>query len=145
MYRDDVCAVCGESLPPDHLYCREHAAQVDDLLHEIGDRVPALLADLARLADLVSSIHPETWDYLAEQHAEDEDDEPVWPPASLLTLHADGGDVDVDVDTEPGMVTVEVRTALADLLRAVATTIETSGAPAMAAAASEARDAGATH
>ena len=34
MYRDDLCAVCGESLPPDHLYCREHAAIVDDLLHE---------------------------------------------------------------------------------------------------------------
>ena len=90
MYRDDLCAVCGESLPPDHLYCREHAAIVDDLLHEVGERLPRVVEDLERLAWLVQAIAPETWDFLAEDHPDD----PLWPPSPTTTLRADGGEVD---------------------------------------------------
>lgn len=141
MYRDDVCAVCGESLPPDHLYCREHAAIVDDLLHEVGQRLPRLLDDLGRVAELVDSIAPETWDWLAEQHPDD----PLWPPTPTTTLRADGGDVDVDVDSEPGMVTVSVSQALAATLRAVREGLDAAGVAAMAQAAADAEGAGATH
>ena len=141
MYRDDVCAVCGESLPPDHLYCREHAAVVDDLLHEIGETLPRLIGDLDRVAELLDSIAPETWDYLAEDHPDD----PVWPPAPTTVLTADGADVDVDVDAEPGMVTVSVRHTLAATLRAVHSALAASGLDDMIGAARDADGAGATH
>ena len=141
MYRDDLCAVCGESLPPDHLYCREHAAIVDDLLHEVGERLPRVVEDLERLAWLVQAIAPETWDFLAEDHPDD----PLWPPSPTTTLRADGGEVDVDVDSEPGMVTVSVRLGLAETLKAVGAALATADVAAMAAAAADAEDAGATH
>lgn len=141
MYRDDLCAVCGESLPPDHLYCRDCAARVDDLLHEIGDVAPQLLADLQRLAELLESIAPETWDFLAETHADD----PVWPPRPTLEVTTDGADVDVDVDGEPGMVTVRVTHDIAALLRALRQALSEGDLPRMAAAAATAEDAGATH
>lgn len=141
MYRDDVCAVCGESLPPDHLYCREHAAVVDDLLHEIGERLPRLAEDLRRTAELLGRIHPETWDYLAETT----DPDALWPPRPTVVSTTDGEDVDVDVDSEPGKVTVsltlDLRAALGDLAAALART----DVDRLAASAGTAEGAGATH
>jgi hypothetical protein len=141
MYRDDVCAVCGESLPPDHLYCREHAAEVDDRLHEIGTLLPSVLDDLDRLADLLGGVAEPTWDYLAEEEADD----PVWPPVPRIDLHADAEDVDVDVDTEPGYVRVSLTLGLARLLRALADGLDTAELRRAAAAAARAEGANATH
>lgn len=141
MYRDDICAVCGDSLPPDHLYCREHAATVDDRLHEIAEVLPRLRADLERAAELIGSIAQETWDYLAEADPED----PDWPPPVTTVLTTDGEDVDVDVDAEPGMVTVSVRHDLATTLSAVAEALDRAGLDPMITGAAAAEDAGATH
>jgi hypothetical protein len=141
MYRDDVCAVCGESLPPDHLYCREHAAEVDDRLHEIGVLLPRVTADLARLAELVDGIAEPTWDYLAEQQPDD----PLWPPIPRLEALADAEEVDVDVDAEPGMVRVVLEMRLAQLLAVVGRGLGTPELDRLAAAAAEAEGANATH
>lgn len=141
MYRDDACAVCGESLPPDHLYCREHAAVVDDLLHELGELLPRVRSGLQRAAELLRCIAPETWDYLAEQTPED----PQWPPQPRLVTTTDGDDVDVDVDGEPGKVTVSLRSDLATLLSDLAGALHTADLDAMAASARTAEGAGATH
>ena len=141
MYRDDTCAVCGESLPPDHFYCREHAADVDERLHEVGALLPRVSADLARLAELVGGIAEETWDYVAE----DEDDDPVWPPVPTVALRADPEHVDVDVDSEPGLVRVGLAVPLADLLEALAHGFHGDLAERFAAACRDAEGANATH
>ncbi|MGI9016829.1 MAG: hypothetical protein ACR2HR_06970 [Euzebya sp.] len=141
MYRDDVCAVCGESLPPDHLYCREHAAVVDDLLHQIGERLHRLTQDVQAAATLLTQIHPETWDYLAEHL----DDDPLWPPHPVLITTTDGEDVDVDVDSEPGQVTVSIRNDLATLLADLAAALQRTSLDQMTTAARHADGAGATH
>jgi hypothetical protein len=141
MYRDDVCAVCGESLPPDHFYCREHAAGVDDRLHEIGTIVPRLLGDLGRLTELLSAVAEETWDYLAES----EPDDPVWPPVPSIHLRADADEVDVDVDSEPGYVAVRLELALVQLLTALHEGIDTPELRRAAAACAVAEGANSTH
>lgn len=141
MYRDDVCAVCGESLPPDHFYCREHGATVDDRLHEIGDLLPRMTRDTARLATLLAQVAEETWDYLAEQ----QDDDPAWPPAPAVELHADAEDVDVDVDTEPGFVAVRLSLPLADLLAALGRDLSREQWRRLAEVTAAATGANATH
>ena len=141
MYRDDVCAVCGESLPPDHFYCREHAATVDDRLHEIGGLLLRLSDDLPRVAALLEGIAPPTWDYLAEGQPDD----PAWPPTAHVDVTVHGDDVDVDVDTEPGRVRVQLDLSLAQLLATVAAALAGAGAGGVAAAAADAQGANATH
>ena len=141
VYRDDICAVCGESLPPDHFYCREHGATVDDRLHEIGALLPRLTADLETLGDLLDGIAEETWDYLAEQQADD----PQWPPAPAVDIRADAEQIDVDVDSEPGYVSVRVSTDAAILLRALAAGLTDEQWQRLAAAAARAEGANATH
>lgn len=141
MYRDDVCAVCGESLPPDHLYCREHAAEVDDRLHELGALIPRAITDLQRLGELVAGIAGPTWDYVAESQPDD----PVWPPTPRLEILADAEHVDVDVDAEPGMVRTVVSVELAPLLSAVVAAIDTAELRRAAAACLVAEGANATH
>lgn len=141
MYRDDVCAVCGESLPPDHFYCREHAATVDDRLHEIGALLQRVQHDAPRLALLLSQVAPETWDYLAEQ----EPDDPEWPPRPAVTVRADADEVAVDVDSEPGYVTVTLSSPLGDLLAAVGADLARDDVQRLARATEHARGANATH
>ena len=141
MYRDDVCAVCGESLPPDHLYCREHAAEVDEHLHEIGERLPELLTGLSRLAELVDGIAEETWDYVAEQ----EPDDPLWPPSPVVAVVADADEVDIDVDSEPGYVRARVRLPLPRLLAALAAGLDTDELRRVARACSTVEGASTTH
>jgi hypothetical protein len=141
MYRDDVCAVCGESLPPDHLYCREHAAEVDDRLHEIGEALPGVVAALRRLATLVDGIAEETWDYVAEQEADD----PDWPPAPLVELRADADEVDIDVDSEPDCVRARVRLPLGGLLGALAAGLDTPDLHRLARACATVEGASTTH
>ena len=139
MYRDDACAVCGESLPPDHFYCREHAATVDERLHELGATLTRWLDDLNRILTLLGQVAPETWDYLAES----EMDDPLWPPAPAVQLRADPEEVAVDVDTEPGLVRVHLSVSLHLLLTALAEGIK--DLRRMAAACEKAQGANATH
>lgn len=143
MYRDDACPACGESLPPDHLYCREHAAGVDDRLHEIGELVARLGDDLPRLAGLLGTIAPETWDWLAEDVVGD--DSLDWPPAPPFTLHAHADEVDVDVDTEPGRVRIEVSTDVRSVLEALQRAWSAGDLARLADACRSATGAGATH
>ncbi|MGH8902402.1 MAG: hypothetical protein ACRDYA_12165 [Egibacteraceae bacterium] len=139
MYRDDACAVCGNSLPPDHFYCREHAAGVDDRLHELGTTLARWLDDLDRIVTLLAQVAPETWDYLAGIEADD----PLWPPAPAVELRADPEEVTVDVDSEPGLVRVHLGVGLRPLLAALAeATGELRG---IAAACEKAEGANATH
>ncbi|HWH31972.1 MAG TPA: hypothetical protein VNU01_04815 [Egibacteraceae bacterium] len=141
MYRDDECAVCGESLPPDHLYCREHGAEVDDRLHDIGALLARLGEDVPRLARLLDQVAGETYDWLAEAHEPEAD----WPPAPPLALRVDPEDVDVDLDSEPGYVRVAIRPRLADLLGALDAALREAGAGAFAEACARAEGANATH
>jgi hypothetical protein len=141
MYRDDLCAVCGESLPPDHVYCREHAATVDERLNEIGALLPRVLDDLGRLAELLGGIAEETWDYIAEEEADD----PLWPPVPRVEIKADADEVDVDVDTEPGYVSVRLEVALTPLLRAMLAGIDIPDLRRAAAACAAAEGASSTH
>jgi len=141
VYRDDVCAVCGESLPPDHLYCREHAATVDDRLHEVGTLLCRVSDDLDRLGTLLASIAPETWEWLADRCEVDES----WPVAPELLVRADTEEVDVEVDEEPGYVRVRLTAELAAVVSAVATALADRRALDMAEAAAAAEGANATH
>lgn len=137
MYRDDVCATCGESLPPDHLYCREHAGQVDDRLRELGRTLPRLLDELARASRLAGELATETYDFVAEQ----EPDDPVWPPLPTIALRADPEEVDVDVDTEPGMVRVRLEVELPALLQALTAGLDVAELRRFAAACAQAEGA----
>lgn len=141
MYRDDVCAVCGESLPPDHFYCREHAAGVDERLHEIGALLARLRQDVPRLAELLGQVAGETYDWLAEPH----DPDAQWPPPAPLDLRLDPEDVDVDVHSEPGYVRVRVRPPLGDLLAGVAAVLTGPDIDAFTQAAAGAEGGNATH
>lgn len=141
MYRDDTCPVCHESLPPDHLYCREHAASVDERLHEIGALLGRVRADLPRLAELLDQIAGETYDWLAEDH----DPDAEWPPVPPMTLKVTPEDVEVDVDSEPGYVRVQVRPALSALLASLGAALHTADTRAFADAAARAEGGNATH
>jgi hypothetical protein len=139
MYRDDTCAVCGESLPPDHFYCREHAAGVDERLHELGTTLTRWLDDLDHIVKLLPQVAPETWDYLAEGQADD----PLWPPAPILELRAEPEDFTVEVDNEPGRVRMRLSVNLHPLLAALAEA--TGDLQRMAAACEKAQGANTTH
>lgn len=141
MYRDDTCPSCGESLPPDHLYCREHSVDVDDRLHALGTALVEAADQLAEAARLIATIHPDTFDYLAE----DEPDDPEWPPRAGLHLAADAEELDVDVDAEPGRVAVRVDTPLAELLAAAAATVGTPDLRRFADACTRAAGTNVTH
>jgi hypothetical protein len=141
VYRDDTCAVCGESLPPDHFYCREHGATVDERLHTIGALLPRVTEDLATLAELRDGIAEETWDYVAEQ----QDDDPQWPPAPVVAIRADAEEIDVDVDSEPGYVSVRLSTDAATIARDLAAGLDSEQWRRLAAATATAEGADATH
>ncbi len=133
--------MCGESLPPDHFYCREHAATVDDRLHEIGALLPRVTEDLERLATLLRQIAPETWDYLGEG----EPDDPSWPPVPVVALRPDADAISVDVDVDPGYVSVRLSAPLADVLPSLAGALDGEEWAQLAAAAAAAEGANATH
>ena len=142
MYRDDTCAVCGESLPPDHFYCREHSATVDERLHEIGRLLPQVAADARQLGRLLAGIAQETWDYLAEQH----DDDPEWPPRPVVLMPADADDVNLEVfESVPGAVRLELTTPADMVLQAVGAALNEEQWAAFAAAAAAADGMNATH
>lgn len=141
MYRDDTCATCGVALPPDHLYCREHAAEVDQRLHELGQRLPRLLDDLDAVARLLGSLAEETYEYVAE----DEADDPAWPPRPDVTVRANAEELDVDVDSEPGYVSARLTTDLLTLLRAVNAGLPAGELRRFATTCAHTTGAGATH
>lgn len=141
MYRDDQCAVCGAALPPDHVYCREHAGEVDDRLHEIGALLHHLLDDLPALTRLLDQVAPETWEWLSDTMDSDQQ----WPPplALHLGLHAD--QVDVDVAGEPGQVDVLLDIDLATWCRALRAALVKVDLRTVADACTHARGAGAAY
>jgi hypothetical protein len=141
VYRDDQCAVCGTSLPPDHVYCREHAVGVDDRLHQIGALLGRLLDDLPELTRLLDQVAPETWDWLSDTMGSDED----WPPplGVQMRLHAD--QVDVDVDSEPGRVKVDLDAELLTWCDALRAALESKDLRAVADACARAQGAGAAY
>lgn len=141
MYRDDQCAVCGVALPPDHVYCREHAAEVDDRLHRIGALLERVLDDLPQLTQLLDEVAPETWDWLSD--AADVDDE--WPPPLPLRLNLHADEFDVDVDSEPGRVRVLVETDLHTWAAATNTATRQVGLRRLAAACTKATGADAAY
>jgi hypothetical protein len=140
VYRDDTCAVCGESLPPDHFYCREHAADVDDRVHRVAEVLPALRGDVDHARTLLAGIAEETWDYVAENDPSD----PEWPPPAEVTLRLDAAQIDVDVDSEPGYVRVALRLSLTDLLEATRGGLEAAD-ESFLAACRDVEGANATH
>lgn len=141
MYRDDECAVCGTALPPDHAYCREHAGQVDDRLHQIGELLDRVLDDLPRLARLLGEIAPETWDWLSDDSGADDD----WPPPLELGLQLHADEFEVDVDSEPGRVRLDIETALATWCRSTVSAMDSAGLREVARACAHARGADAAY
>ena len=149
MYRDDTCAVCGESLPPDHFYCREHATEVDERVHEIGALLGELADRVPRLARLLGEVADETWDWLADEeetaHTDSDDEELVWPPTAPLRLRVHADEVEVDVDSEPGLVRLDVACDLATLLDALARGLTEAQIGRLAAACTRAEGGNVTH
>lgn len=141
MYRDDQCAVCGAALPPDHVYCREHAVEVDDRLHRIGATLDRVLDDLPELAQLVGEIAPETWEWLSDESG----DADTWPPSLDLRLQLHADQVDVDVDSEPGRVRVDLATELLDWARAATEAMERAKLRRVARACADASGADAAY
>lgn len=141
MYRDDVCAVCGESLPPDHFYCRRHGAEVDARLHAIADHLPTVQRSAADAARLLRGVAEETWDYVAES----QDDDADWPPRATVTWTVDTEAVEVDVDEEPGMVRVQIAVDLPELLETVAGALAEAQRRGFVAACADVEGADATH
>lgn len=141
MYRDDECAVCGTALPPDHAYCREHAAEVDDRLHEVGVLLDRALDDLPRLSRLLSEIAPETWDWLSDEVDDDRD----WPPPLALALQVHADEFGVDVDSEPGRVRIDLQTSLRSWCSATASALDVAGLKTVAQACTQARGADAAY
>ena len=135
MYRDDQCAVCGAALPPDHVYCREHAGQVDDRLHDIGALLGRLLDDLPELTRLLDQVAPETWDWLADTMDVDDD----WPPPLRVHLRLHADQVDVDVDSEPGRVKVDLDAELLTWCDALWVALESTDLRALADACARAQ------
>ena len=141
MYRDDECAVCGAALPPDHVYCREHAAEVDDRLHRVGELLGRVLDDLAQLARLLDEIAPATWDWLSDEAG----DAAEWLPPLALRLHVHADQLDVDVDSEPGRVRLDLEADLPAWCGATVTAMEGASLRRVAQACMEATGADAAY
>ena len=141
MYRDDQCAVCGAALPPDHIYCREHAADVDERLHRIGAVLHRMLDDIAVLPGLVDQVAPETWEWLSDMMDSDE----RWPPQLRLDLRLHADQVEVDVDSEPGQLRVAVQPDLAHWCHTTGAAMDAADVRAVAWACEVAQGAGAAY
>ena len=141
MYRDDECAVCGAALPPDHVYCREHAAEVDDRLHRIGGLLGRVLDDLPQLAQLLDEIAPATWEWLSDEAG----DTAAWLPPLALHLQVHADQLDVDVDSEPGRVRLDVEADLPAWCRTTVAAMDAVGLRRVAAACAEATGADAAY
>lgn len=141
VYRDDRCAVCGEALPPDHFYCAEHGATVDDRLRALGSGLGRLLEALRASAALAPGIAEQTWAWLEECDGADGD----WPPAPAVAATAEAEDIDVDVASDPGKVTLDLRLPLPELLAALAAALDTPDLHRLAAHLAAADGADATH
>lgn len=141
MYRDDECAVCGAALPPDHVYCREHAGQVDDRLHRIGALLHRLVDDLPELTRLLGQVAPETWEWLSDTMERDEQ----WPPPLPLRLRLHADQVDVDVDNEPGQVSVDLEPELLTWCQTTVTAMQRTDLRELARACAQADGAGAAY
>jgi hypothetical protein len=141
VYRDDQCAVCGAALPPDHVYCREHAAEVDDRLHRAGELLGRVIDDLPQLARLLDEIAPATWDWLSDEAG----DMAEWLPPLALRLHVHADQLDVDVDSEPGRVRLDLEADLPTWCRATVTAMDDASLQRVAQACMEATGADAAY
>lgn len=141
MYRDDQCAVCGVALPPDHVYCREHAAEVDGRLHRIGQLLGRVLDDLPQLAKLLGEVAPDTWEWLSDEVGDSDE----WLPPLALRLQVHADQLDVDVDTEPGRVRLDLEADLPDWCRATTAAMDAAALRRVADACLEATGADAAY
>jgi hypothetical protein len=141
VYRDDECAVCGAALPPDHVYCREHAAEVDDRLHRVGELLGRVLDDLPQLAQLLDEIAPETWEWLSD----DAGATAGWLPPLALRLQVHADQLDVDVDSEPGRVRLDVEADLSAWCRTTVAAMDAASLRRVARACTEAMGADAAY
>jgi hypothetical protein len=141
VYRDDQCAVCGAALPPDHVYCREHADQVDDRLHEIGALLHRLADDLPALTRLLDQVAPETWEWLSDSMGMEEQ----WPPPLPVQMRLHADQVEVDVASEPGQVRVDLDADLLTWCDALRAAMEAADLRVVAQACAQAHGAGAAY
>lgn len=141
MYRDDQCAVCGAALPPDHVYCREHAGQVDDRLQQIGALLHRLTDDLPALTRLLDQVAPETWEWLSDSMGREEQ----WPPSLPVEMRLHADQVEVDVASEPGQVRVGLDADLRTWCDALGAAMEATDMHVVADACAQAEGAGAAY
>jgi hypothetical protein len=141
VYRDDQCAVCGAALPPDHVYCREHAGEVDDRLHEIGALLHRLADDVPALTRLLGQVAPETWEWLSDSMDVDEQ----WPPPLPVRLRLHADQVEVDVASEPGQVLVDLEVDLRTWCDALREAMNATDLRTLAQACAQATGAGAAY
>ena len=141
MYRDDQCAVCGAALPPDHVYCREHAGEVDERLHEIGTLLHRLVDDVPTLTRLLGQVAPETWEWLSDSMGREDQ----WPPPLPIRLRLHADQVEVDVASEPGQVLVDLEVDLRTWCDALREAIEATDLRTVARACAQAAGAGAAY
>ena len=141
MYRDDQCAVCGAALPPDHVYCREHAGEVDDRLHEIGTLLHRLVDDVPALTRLLDQVAPETWEWLSDSMGREDQ----WPPPLPVRLRLHADQVEVDVASEPGQVLVDLEVDLRTWCDALREAIKATDLRTVAQACAQATGAGAAY
>jgi hypothetical protein len=141
VYRDDQCAVCGAALPPDHVYCREHAGEVDDRLHEIGTLLHQLVDDVPALTRLLDQVAPETWEWLSDSMGREDQ----WPPPLPVRLRLHADQVEVDVASEPGQVLVDLEVDLRTWCDALREAIKATDLRTVAQACAQATGAGAAY
>jgi hypothetical protein len=133
--------VCGVALPPDHVYCREHAGEVDDRLHQIGVLLHRLANDVPALTRLLDQVAPETWEWLSDSMGTDEQ----WPPPLPLQLRLHADQVEVDVASEPGQVLVDLEIDLRTWCDALREAMDATDLRVVAEACAQATGAGAAY
>jgi hypothetical protein len=123
------------------VYCREHAGEVDDRLHQIGALLHRLTQDVPALTRLLGQVAPETWEWLSDSMGVDED----WPPALPVRLRLHADQVEVDVASEPGQVLVDLDVDLRTWCDALREAMDKTDLRTVAQACAQATGAGAAY
>jgi hypothetical protein len=123
------------------VYCREHAGQVDERLHELGALLQRLSDDIPALTRLLDQVAPETWEWLSDTMGSDDE----WPPALALHLRLHADQVEVDVAGEPGQVRVDLDADLLTWCEALLAAVEAAKLRVVADACAHAQGAGAAY
>jgi hypothetical protein len=123
------------------VYCREHAGQVDDRLHELGALLRRLSDDIPALTRLLGQVAPETWEWLSDTMGSDEE----WPPPLALQMRLHADQVEVDVASEPGQVRVDLDAELLTWCEALQAAVDAAKLRVVADACEQAQGAGAAY